>query len=75
MIRPRTVQSIISRRSRKNRYHRISVDIPNGLLTSKWGTDKAVKLCRRLGKTEVALKYGCRSASERWEGLQDVTLD
>lgn len=22
-----------------------------------------------IGKTEVALKYGCRSASERWEGL------
>ena len=25
-----------------------------------------------IGKTEVALKYGCRSASERWEGLRTL---
>ena len=27
-----------------------------------------------IAKTEVALKYGCRSASERWEGLHKIGM-
>ena len=48
------------------------VDISNGLLTSRWGTDKTVRLCRRLGKTEVVKRWFpfSKEVNKWWESLK-----